>query len=178
MTTEGTMQARLAREEHGFTLVELLIVMILLAIIMGPLVDAFVSGTNAAYVTNSRLSAQQDIRTGLERIEYEGRCGSSATLLNSGAGVSFTLPTICSHLSPAVAWCISGGVLTRYLATTCTGTGEPFARNITSPTPFSLQANTGDLQEVLINLTANATRTAAGSFSVTDAITLRNSSPS
>jgi prepilin-type N-terminal cleavage/methylation domain-containing protein len=178
MTAESGIRARLAGEEHGFTLVELLIVMILLAIILGPLVDAFVSGTNAAYVTNSRLSAQQDIRTGLARLEYEGRCGSSATLLNSGAGVSFTLPTVCSHVSPAVAWCVSGGVLTRYLATSCTGAGQPFARNITSATPFSLQANTGDLQEVLINLTANPVGKAAGSFSVTDAITLRNSSPS
>ena len=178
MTAHATMRARLAREEHGFTLVELLIVMILLVILMAPLIDAFVSGTNAAYVTNSRLTAQQDIRTGLARLEYEGRCGSSATLLNSGAGVSFTLPSVCSHVSPAVAWCISGGVLTRYLATTCSGAGEPFAKNITSATPFSLQANTGDLQEVLINLTANSTGTAAGSFSVSDAITLRNSSPS
>jgi prepilin-type N-terminal cleavage/methylation domain-containing protein len=170
--------ARLVREERGFTLVELLVVMILLGIVLGVIVDVFISGTRAAYVTNSNLNAQQDIRTGLNRLEYEGRCGSSATILNSGAGVSFTLPTVCSHVSPAVSWCVAGGVLTRYLASSCTGAGAPFARNITSATPFSLQAVTPDLQEVLIDLTANPTGTAAGSFSVTDAITLRNSSPS
>lgn len=170
--------ARLGREERGFTLVELLVVIVLLGILLPVLVEAFVSGTRAAYVTNSNLNAQQDIRTGLSRLEYEGRCGSSATILSGGAGVSFTLPTVCSHVSPAVSWCVAGGVLTRYLATTCTGAGQPFARNITTPTPFSLQSNTGDLQEVLVNLAANPTGMPAGSFSVTDSITLRNSSPS
>jgi prepilin-type N-terminal cleavage/methylation domain-containing protein len=172
------MRTRLAREEHGFTLVELLIVMILLGILLVVLVDVFVSGTRTAYVMNSTLNSQQDIRTGLSRLEYEGRCGSSATILNGGAGVSFNLPTICSHVSPAVAWCVSSGVLTRYFATTCTGTGQRFASGITTPTPFSLQANTGDLQEVLVNLGANPTGSSSSGFSVTDAITLRNSSPS
>ena len=172
------IRARLVREERGFTIVELLVVMVLLGILLGVLVDVFVSGTRTAYVTNSNLNAQQDIRTGLSRLEYEGRCGSSATILNGGAGVSFTLPTVCSHVSPAVSWCVASGVLTRYLASTCTGAGQPFARSITSPTPFSLQAGTGDLQEVLVNLAANPTGMPAGGFSVTDAITLRNSSPS
>lgn len=167
-----------AREERGFTLVELLIVMIVLTIIMTGIVNSFVSGTRAAYVANSNLSAQQSIQTALSRLEYEGRCGSSATILNSGAGVSFTLPTVCSHVSPAVSWCVASGVLTRYLATTCTGAPESFARYITSPTPFSLQADTGDLQEVLVDLRANPTGSSTGGFSVTDSITLRNSSPS
>src|SRR5262249_55003922 len=77
------------QDERGFTLVELLVVMILLAIILGPLVDSFASGTRAAYVTNSNLNAQQDLQVALSRLEYEGRCGSSATLLSGGAGVTF-----------------------------------------------------------------------------------------
>jgi prepilin-type N-terminal cleavage/methylation domain-containing protein len=160
------------------TLVEMLIVMVLLGILMTGLVDVFVSGAHTSYILNSNLTAQQQVRTGLSRMEFEGRCGSSATILSGGAGVSFALPSVCSHVSPYVSWCVTGGVLKRYLASTCTGNGAPFATSITTPTPFSLQANTGDLTEVLVNLTANPTSVASNAFSISDAITLRNSSPS
>jgi prepilin-type N-terminal cleavage/methylation domain-containing protein len=173
----ASIRSRLAGEERGFTLVELLIVMVLLGILMVGLVDVFVSGTRAAYVENSNLSAQQNVRTALIRLEYEGRCGSNATIVSGGAGVSFTLPSVCSHLTPAVSWCVVNGSLMRYVATSCSGAGVAWAQSITSPTPFSLQQNTGDLKEVLIDLTANPTGTGSG-FSVSDAITLRNSSPS
>jgi prepilin-type N-terminal cleavage/methylation domain-containing protein len=177
MTFVSAARSRLVHDERGFTLIELLIVCIILAIIVGGLANVFVSGTRTSYVLNSNLNAQENIRIALGRLEYEGRCGSSATILNGGAGVSFTLPTVCSHVSPAVAWCVSGGVLTRYLATSCAGTGTPYASSITSATPFSLQSNTGDLTEVLVNLAANPTGSPGATFSIADAITLRNSSP-
>jgi prepilin-type N-terminal cleavage/methylation domain-containing protein len=178
MTRRGPIRvSRVLEDARGFTLIELLIVMIVLTVIMTGIVNAFVSGTRAAYVANSNLNAQQDIRTGLSRLEYEGRCGSSATILAGGAGVSFALPSVCSHVSPVVSWCVVSGALTRYLSASCSGSGQVFARSVTSATPFSFQANTGDLQEVLVNLKANPTGAPAGSFSITDSITLRNSSP-
>jgi prepilin-type N-terminal cleavage/methylation domain-containing protein len=170
------MKRRLAADERGFTLVELVVTMVLLGIVMGGLTDIFVSGTRASYVLNSNLSAQESVRVGLSRLEYEGRCGSSATILSSGAGVAFALPTVCSHVSPVVSWCVTSGVLKRYLSSNCSGGGVPFADSITSPQPFSLQTNTGDLQEVLVNLSANPTGVSDGSFSISDSITLRNSS--
>jgi type II secretory pathway pseudopilin PulG len=169
---------RLIHDERGITLIELLIVCVVISIVMAGLANTFVSGTRTAYVLNSNLTAQQSVRIALGRLEYEGRCGSSATILSGGAGVAFALPSVCSHVSPAVSWCVSGGVLTRYLATSCTGTGTPYARSITSPTPFSLQTNTGDLQEVLVSLSSNPTGSPGAAFSINDAITLRNSSPS
>jgi prepilin-type N-terminal cleavage/methylation domain-containing protein len=178
MTLVRKARSRLVRDERGFTLIELLIVCVILSVILGGLANVFVSGTRASYVLNSNLNAQQNVDIALSRLEYEGRCGSSATILNSGAGVSFALPTVCSHVSPAVSWCVSGGVLTRYLASSCSGTGTPYARYITSPTPFSLQTNTGDLTEVLVNLAANPTGSPGATFSISDSITLRNSSPS
>jgi len=177
MSLASVVRGRLVRDERGVTLIELLIVCLILSVIMAGIANVFISGTRASYVLNSNLNAQQSVRTALSRLEYEGRCGSSATILSSGAGVSFTLPTVCSHVSPAVSWCVVGGVLTRYLATSCSGTGAPFASSITSPTPFSLQVGTGDLQEVLVNLSANPTGSPGAAFSLTDAITLRNSSP-
>lgn len=178
MSRPSVVRSRLVRDERGVTLIELLIVCVVLSIIMAGLANVFISGTRASYVLNSNLNAQQNVRTALSRLEYEGRCGSSATILNSGAGVAFTLPTVCSHVSPAVSWCVVSGVLTRYLASSCSGTGSGFASSITSPTPFSLQASTGDLQEVLVNLASNPTGSPGATFSITDSITLRNSSPS
>jgi type II secretory pathway pseudopilin PulG len=178
MSVLPSVRGRFVEDERGITLIELLIVCVILGVIMGGLANVFISGTRASYVLNSNLNAQQNINIALGRLEYEGRCGSSATILNSGAGVAFTLPTVCSHVSPAVSWCVSSGVLTRYLATSCSGTGTPYARNITSPTPFSLQANTSDLTEVLINMASNPTGSPGATFSISDSITLRNSSPS
>jgi len=173
----ATVPGRLLRDERGITLIEMLITVTLLGIVMAPLASIFVTGSRTSYVLNSNLTAQESIRVGLSRLEYEGRCGSSATILSGGAGVSFTLPSVCSHVSPVVSWCVVGGMLKRYVAANCSGTGTPFADSITSPTPFSLQSDTGDLQEVLVSLSANPTGVAIGTFSITDSITLRNSSP-
>ena len=172
-----TFRSRLIRDERGITLIEMLITVTLLGILLAPLASIFVSGSHTSYVLNSNLTSQESIRVGLSRLEYEGRCGSSATILSGGAGVSFTLPSVCSHVSPVVSWCVVGGVLKRYVASSCSGTGTPFADSITSATPFSLQADTGDLQEVLVSLSANPTGVATGTFSIADSITLRNSSP-
>lgn len=178
MSAGRALRSRVLSDERGITLIEMLIVCALLGFVLAGLTNVFVSGTRASYLVNSNLGAQQSVRTALSRLEYEGRCGSSATILSSGAGVAFTLPSVCSHVSPVVSWCVVSGVLKRFLASNCTGTGIPYAQNITSSTPFSLQLGTGDLTEVLVNLSANPTGRASSTFTLTDAITLRNSSPS
>jgi prepilin-type N-terminal cleavage/methylation domain-containing protein len=169
---------RLTEEERGITLIELLIVMVLMGILLGGLANVLVSGTRAQYDMDSRLNAQQSARGALDRIEYEGRCSTSATIVNSGAGVTFSLPSQCTHASGTVTWCVVSGILKRFTTAGCTGTGMIFVRYLTSATPFSLHTVTGNLPQLVANLVTNPTSAAANRFAITDSITLRNSSPS
>lgn len=166
------------RDERGITLMEMLIVMVLMGIVMAGLANVFVSGTRAQYDLDSRLNAQQSARLALDRIEYEGRCATSSTIVNSGAGVTFSLPAQCTHATGTVTWCVVSGVLKRFTTASCSGTGMVFVGYLTSATPFSLHTVTGNLPQLLVNLVASPTNRATDTFAVTDSITLRNSSPS
>jgi prepilin-type N-terminal cleavage/methylation domain-containing protein len=171
---------RFARDD-GFTLVELVIVCLVLGIILTGLVNVLVSGTRAQADVQGRMVAQQNTRLALDRLEFEARCATSASLLGSGAGVSLSLPSQCSHATGTVAWCVTGGVFTRYVAATCTGSGQKFVDSVTSATPFSLvtgASGAGILPRLQVNLTVNQTGRSADAFSVADAITLQNASRS
>jgi prepilin-type N-terminal cleavage/methylation domain-containing protein len=160
--------------QSGFTMVELLVVMVLMAIIMGGVVDVLVSGSRAGANANARLDAQQNVRVALDRLEFEGRCATSATVISSGAGVSFTLPAQCSNATGTVTWCVNSGVLTRFTTATCGGTGQVYVENVTSPTPFSLVTASGDLPRLDVSITSNEDGSTADAATLTDTITLRN----
>jgi prepilin-type N-terminal cleavage/methylation domain-containing protein len=161
------------RDERGFTMVELLVVAVLTVIVLGGAVDIFVSGTRAGTNVNDTLQSQQDVRVALDRLEFEGRCASAAALVSSGAGVDFTLPTQCSHATGNVTWCVSGGLLKRYVSATCgPGASQLFSSGVTSATPFTLVTAVGDLPRLDVRLTVNGGGNNASTL--TDVITLRN----
>jgi prepilin-type N-terminal cleavage/methylation domain-containing protein len=171
------MKARLA-DERGVTLVELMIAMFLLTLLLGGLADIVVSGLRASSDTSARTGAQVNIQTAVNRLEYELRCASGATVPNAGAAnssVTLTLPTQCVHATGQYTWCVSSGSLVRYSGANCsTGTPATFANNVTTPTPFTLLSATGQLPQLEINLTVNLTGGRSNSASITDTITLRN----
>lgn len=172
-----TLRPRLA-DERGITLIELLIVCLTMGIVMTGVVNVFVSGSRAGSDADARFQAQQDTRLALDRLRFEARCASAATLVSSGAGVALTLPSVCAHGSGSIAWCVTAGELTRYVGTSCTGTGTPFVGSIVSATPFSLPAPaSGTLPQLQVALTANTTGRSSDAFSLADTITLRNAAP-
>jgi Tfp pilus assembly protein PilW len=155
-------------------MVELLITMVLSLILIAGIVDIFVSGGRAGADANARIDAQQQARLALDRLEFEGRCATSASLLNSGAGVAFALPAQCSHGSGNISWCVVGGVLTRFTMADCTGSNIIFVRNITTATPFTINTNPGDLPQLLVTLTSDDNSNSADEATLDDTITLRN----
>ena len=162
------------RAERGMTLVELIIVMAVLAIILGAVSTAFSSGTRAGADVDARISAQTNLGVAVGRLEYEARCAATVGILSSGAGISMSLPSLCLHATGNVSWCVVSGVLTRYAASSCTGTGQAFVTNITSPTPFACVSTVGSLPQVQVALTTNITGRASDAASVTERITMRN----
>lgn len=171
------MSRRRSAEEAGFTLVELLVAMVLTAIVMIGVVNIFISGTRAGADANARVDAQQNTRLALDRLEFEGRCSSSASIVSAGAGVDFTLPSQCSHATGDVTWCVVGRVLARYLSSGCTGSGQTFVSGVTSAAPFSLVTVSGALPRLEIAITVD-TGGRSDASTLTDTIALRNAAPS
>jgi Tfp pilus assembly protein PilW len=166
-------------DERGVTLVELLVVCATLGVVMAGVANVFASGARAGSDADGRFQAQQDARLGVERLQYDARCASGASLVGGGSGPSsgvvLTLPPYCSHASGTITWCVSAGVLRRYAASGCTGSSQPYVSAVTSTAPFSLPAaSSGSLPQLEVALSANATGRAGDGFSLVDAITLRN----
>lgn len=162
-------------DERGVTLVELLVVCATLGIVLAGLTNVFVSGARAGADADARFQAQQNVRIALDRLQYDARCASTATLVAGGAGVALALPAQCSHVTGTVTWCVAAGVLTRFAGATCSGAGLPYVRSVTTAAPFALPtAQLGSLPQLQITLSANTTGRASDAFGLTDTITLRN----
>jgi prepilin-type N-terminal cleavage/methylation domain-containing protein len=174
------MRARLGAED-GFSLIELVIVCLILGVVLTGIVNVFVSGTRAQADVQGRTTGQQNARLALDRLEYEARCATSATLVSAGAGVSLSLPSQCSHATGTVTWCVASGVFTRFTAASCTGTGQAYVSSVTSATPFSLltaATGAGILPRLKVSLTVNPTGRSSDAFTLADAITLQNAARS
>jgi prepilin-type N-terminal cleavage/methylation domain-containing protein len=162
------------RDERGFTIVELLVAMVVTGIVMTALVNIFISGTRTAADTTARTTAQQNVRLAFDRLEFEARCATSATIVGSGSGVALALPAQCVHGTGTVCWGVAAGTLSRYANSTCTGSGMPFVRDLTSATPFSLTTAAGYLPRLEAQLTVDTTNRASDALTLADTITLRN----
>jgi prepilin-type N-terminal cleavage/methylation domain-containing protein len=168
------MRQRLAAAD-GYTLVELLIVMAILGFVLTGIAGLLVSGQRAQSDTSARVAAQGSGRMALDRLEFEARCSSYATVLNSGAGVALTMPSQCPHATGNIAWCVSSGVLTRYSgSSTCSGAGITYIDSITTPTPFSLAWGTSNLPRLQIAMAINTTGRSSDTVRLNDSIAMRN----
>jgi prepilin-type N-terminal cleavage/methylation domain-containing protein len=167
---------RLLHDESGFTLTEMLVASAVMLIVLAGLSNVFVSGLRASSTTNATLASQTSVHVAFDRLEYETRCASQATLLSGGTGVVLTLPTQCSHSnSTNLTWCVTGDTLVRETTSSCTGTGETFASDVTSPAPFSCLAPVGSYPRLQVDLDVNSGATKATAVSATDTIAMRNS---
>lgn len=169
---------RFTNDERGVTLVEMLIVMICLAFVLGGIANVFVSGSHAQFVMENQIASQQDARVALSRLEYEAHCASAATIVGSGAGVVFTMPSQCVDATGTVTWCVTGGALQRFTVSGCSGTAQVFMRHVTSATPFSLATTTGYLPRLIVQLVTNEGSSTAQQFAANDTISLRNAAAS
>ena len=168
------MRQRLAAD-GGYTLIELLIVIAILGFIMAGIANILVSGQRAQSDTSARVAAQGSARIALDRLEFEARCASYASILNSGAGVTLTMPSQCPHATGNVAWCVTSGVLTRYAgSTTCSGTGMSYVSSVTTPTPFSLLWGSSNLPRLQVALGFNTTNRSSDAYTLNDSIAMRN----
>jgi prepilin-type N-terminal cleavage/methylation domain-containing protein len=118
------------RGESGFSLVELLTVMVILVVVLTGLTTLFVQGSNSELDMNNRFQAQLNTRLGLDKLRRELHCANAATVSAAGDSVVLTNPCVSSNTNN-VRWCLSGSgsryglyrIVGSNLTTTCTTSG-------------------------------------------------------
>ena len=93
------------RDERGYTLVEMLVVMSILGVVVGGLTTIFVSGSRAEMGMNRRFQAQQQARLALDKVRVDLHCATSAQVqaINGYNGLAISEPN-CS--ATTVDWCL------------------------------------------------------------------------
>jgi prepilin-type N-terminal cleavage/methylation domain-containing protein len=137
--------------QDGFTLVEMLVVMVILGTVLAGLTILLTGAISSQTDQTNRAQTQQDARLGLDRMRREIRCASDVT---TGSGypasaVTITLGSYCPTAAGAttVTWCtkdkngtappVPGAqpyTLWRYTGSTCSGTGTKWASNLVDKT--------------------------------------------
>ena len=170
---------RRLRGEDGYSLVEMLTVLVILGIVIGGLTTLFQQGSNAEIDMNYRFQAQQDARIALDRMRRDLHCASAAT---SSSSTSVTFTDACAT-GGQVSWCVATlngrqGLFRQTGATACTTSSQRFADYVKSgSTYFAYQdSNTSTLAKLYVCVPVNVkpTRT-VDTYALQDAIVLRNS---
>jgi prepilin-type N-terminal cleavage/methylation domain-containing protein len=179
---------RLRGEEQGFSLIEMLTVMIIMSVVLTGLTTLFVQGSNAELDLNRRFEAQQDSRVALDKIRREIHCAQgAATTPTSGEAPSITLdlpgqcPTAVGAAQTSVTWCsvlVSTGryKLYRKVGVTCNATGVRWADYLTQANLFQYQAASSEsLAKVRVSFPVDVkTGDATPPYRLCDHIVLRN----
>jgi prepilin-type N-terminal cleavage/methylation domain-containing protein len=169
-----------ASREHGYTVIEVLVVMVILASVMGSLTTLFVQASNAELDLNNRFQAQQNGRLALDKLRREAHCASQATVATSSA-VTLTLASYCPTGNGSVTWCTAGSAqrfgLYRKVGTTCDATGVKWADYLTTGAVFTyMPQSPTSLAKLGVDFPINLKPTkSVDSYELVDEIALRNS---
>jgi prepilin-type N-terminal cleavage/methylation domain-containing protein len=114
------------RGERGYTLVEMLTVMVIMGVVTTALTTVFVQATNSEADMNNRFQAQLTARLALDKMRREVHCASVATPTGQSSSVTLTLPSYCKTGSGSVTWCTRSVATNRYAlyrvpGVTCSG---------------------------------------------------------
>jgi prepilin-type N-terminal cleavage/methylation domain-containing protein len=86
---------RLAAGEQGYTFIELLQVMVIMALLLAGLTTVFVQASNSELDMNRRFQAQQAARVAVDRMRRELHCARAVTPTGNSSSITVTLPAQC-----------------------------------------------------------------------------------
>jgi prepilin-type N-terminal cleavage/methylation domain-containing protein len=179
------------RGERGYTLVEMLTVLVIMSVVMTSLTTVFVHASNSETDMNNRFQAQLTARLALDKMRREIHCASVATPTGVSSSVTVTLASYCKTGSGSITWCTrSSGTNTyalyRVVGTTCAG-GVKWADNLVASTTasacsgalcvFNYTAQSlSSLAKLSVDLPVNTNPAkTVDRYELTDDIVLRNS---
>ena len=137
------------REEHGVTLTEMLVVLLILAIVLAGMTTLFVSAGTSQIEQTNRVEAQRNARLALDSLRREIRCASAVTTPIAASSITITLPGYCRKPpvagSAPITWCAVGAsqpyALWRYAGAACSGSGVRKADSLVSNSIFTYNRN-------------------------------------
>ena len=138
----------LARDQHGFSLAELLIVIAILGLMLAGIVTVQMQGQKTYLIGAHRVEAQQNGRVALELMIRELRSAQSVTAIPNATSMTFVDgngSTIQYQLAGAVINRVIGGVSTPLI-------GGVVTFNLTYFSAFDGSTNTGTTTAVAANV--------------------------
>jgi prepilin-type N-terminal cleavage/methylation domain-containing protein len=169
------------RGEAGYSLIEMLTVMVIMSIVFAGVTSVFVAGSKAQNDQERRFQAQLQTRLALDKIRKDIHCASDVTPYATNA-ITIKLPSGCGG---DVSWCtvaVSGYTnryrLYRQSGTTCGATGLRVADYLTSASAFPTYAHTSGcscLASLKVDFVVSVKGSTLGAYELTDTIFLRNS---
>jgi prepilin-type N-terminal cleavage/methylation domain-containing protein len=172
------------RDERGYTLIEMLTVLVIFGTVMSALMVLFVQGTGAEVDLNNRFQAQQAARLALDKIRREAHCATAVTV-SSASSVTLNLPSYCPTGNGSVTWCtVSLGTsrygLYRKAGATCDSTGVRWADYLTTANVFSYAAQSStSLAKLSVDFPIDVKpKRTVDTYELKDDIVLRNSTRS
>jgi prepilin-type N-terminal cleavage/methylation domain-containing protein len=120
------MSGRRLFVERGYTLVEMLTVLVIMSVVMTALTTVFVSASNSEVDMNNRFQAQLETRLALDKMRREIHCAQVATPTGVSSSITITLPSYCKTGSGSITWCTRSNGTSRYalyrvVGATCSG---------------------------------------------------------
>lgn len=175
-------------DERGYTLIEMVVVMMILGVVVTGLTTIFVSGSNAELALNRRFQAQQEARSALDAIRTDLHCAANAEVANGGTWLKINEPN-CSTTN--VTWCpMASAVLpgryalyrtTDTTASRCSATDTLKVKEaddlLTTSNLWTFSAPDGFLELIAVDfkVSANTSVTNGDVFELKDQIAARNS---
>jgi|SRR5579862_1439098 len=171
--------------EDGFSLIELLAVMVILGFVMTGIISLYLSGTNSQARLSSAFQAQSGLHLALDKMRKDVHLSCSQT---AQSATSVTLSETPCDGTVLVTWCTQANgsfySLYRVSGSSCTG-GADWADYLTSGSIFSYlgpnQTNTTPatgsyaLPRLHVDMTINPTPTSGStSFRVVDDLVFLN----
>jgi prepilin-type N-terminal cleavage/methylation domain-containing protein len=155
------MSRRRLLAEHGYSLIEMLVVLVIMGVVMTSLTTVFVQASNSETDMNNRFQAQLTAKLALDKVRREVHCATVVTPTGGSSSVTITLPSYCKTGSGSITWCTRSNGTNRYalyrvVGSTCTG-GVKWADYLV-PTA-SATVSGGALQ--IFNYTAQSTSSLA-----------------
>ncbi len=103
--------ARTSVPEAGFTVIELTVTVAVLTLVVGSLLNVFVSAQRSQSYVTDRSEALDNLRLGMDRMSKEIR---QATVVSAAStSTTLTITTYVNGVSEIVTWRVSGSTLER-----------------------------------------------------------------
>ena len=170
------------RGEAGYTLVEMLTVMMIMTVVFAGITTVFVAGSKAQAEQDRRFQAQVATRLAVDKIRRDIHCANDVTPYAT-TGVTLKISQGCGG---DISWCTAAvsGYANRYrlyrqAGTNCaSATGVQVADFLTSGNVFPAFAHAAGclcLASLQVDFLVSVKGTSVGAYELSDTIFLRNS---